>query len=38
MPIYDIVKNTLDKDGGAIISLKCGGGKTVLSLYILAQL
>ena len=38
MPIYDIVKITLNKDGGAIISLKCGGGKTVLSLYILAQL
>ena len=38
MPIYNIIKNTLDKDGGAIISLKCGGGKTVLSLYILAQL
>ena len=37
-PIFDIVNKELLEKGGAIISLKCGGGKTVLSLYILAQL
>jgi superfamily II DNA or RNA helicase len=37
-PIYDIsIKNIRDK-GGGIISLKCGGGKTVLALYILSAL
>ena len=37
-PIEDIyLKNAYEK-GGGIISLKCGGGKTVLALYILSAL
>ena len=38
LPIYDIVNKHIDEKGGGIISLKCGGGKTVLALYTLAQL
>jgi len=37
-PIYDLSINGIKKVGGGIISLKCGGGKTVLALYILAAL
>jgi len=37
-PIVDIINTTLKEKGGAILSLKCGGGKTVLALYILSIL
>ena len=37
-PIYDIVYQKLIKNGGAILSLKCGGGKTVFALYIASVL
>ena len=37
-PIFDIVMKTLKDKGGGIINLKCGGGKTVLSLRILVEL
>jgi len=37
-PIFDISYKQILDTGGGIVSLKCGGGKTVLSLYILAQL
>ena len=37
-PIVNIITETLKDKGGAILSLKCGGGKTVLALYILSQL
>ena len=37
-PILDVSYKQIIEKGGGIISLKCGGGKTVLSLYILAQL
>ena len=36
--IFDITYNQLLTKGGGIISLKCGGGKTVLALYLLCQL
>jgi len=38
LPIYDRVIKHINNTGGGIISLKCGGGKTVLALYILVQL
>ena len=38
MPIYEKTMKQLTNEGGGIISLKCGGGKTVLALYILSQL
>ena len=38
LPIYEKTMNQLKDIGGGIISLKCGGGKTVLALYILSQL
>ena len=38
LPIYDIVNKHIHETGGGIISLKCGGGKTVLALYTLTQL
>ena len=34
-PIVESYKNAAIKYGGGLISLKCGGGKTVLSLYII---
>ena len=37
-PIYDIIYKELTNKGGAILSLKCGGGKTVFALYIACQL
>ena len=37
-PIFDVSYKQITETGGGIVSLKCGGGKTVLSLYILAQL
>ena len=37
-PIFDVSYKQIIDTGGGIVSLKCGGGKTVLSLYILAQL
>lgn len=37
IPIYEICKKQLLDIGGGIISLKCGGGKTVLALWILSQ-
>ncbi|MBD23863.1 MAG: hypothetical protein CMG46_02495 [Candidatus Marinimicrobia bacterium] len=38
LPIYKVIMNQLQSNGGGIISLKCGGGKTVLSLYIVSTL
>ena len=38
MPIYKTSMDQLNNIGGGIISLKCGGGKTVLSLYTAVQL
>tara|TARA_B110001469_G_scaffold123747_1_gene136257 strand:- start:6932 stop:8335 length:1404 start_codon:yes stop_codon:yes gene_type:complete len=38
LPVYNSCKKSLDDIGGAILSLKCGGGKTILALYILCQL
>ena len=38
IPIYDKSIKYIREHGGGIISLKCGGGKTVLALYILASL
>ena len=37
-PIYDICMKQLQSIGGGILSLKCGGGKTILSLYVASQL
>lgn len=37
-PIYNIVYKQIKETGGGIISLKCGGGKTVLSLYLAYKL
>lgn len=37
-PIFDVSYEQIMDIGGGIISLKCGGGKTVLSLYILSQI
>ena len=38
LPITDLYTNSAKKNGGGIISLKCGGGKTVLALYIISLL
>ena len=38
LPIADLYTNSAKKNGGGIISLKCGGGKTVLALYIISLL
>jgi len=38
IPIIDLYKKACDEKGGGLISLKCGGGKTVLSLYIISML
>ena len=37
-PIIDLYKEACTKKGGGLISLKCGGGKTVIALYIIAML
>ena len=37
-PIIDLYKKACDEKGGGLISLKCGGGKTVLALYIISML
>ena len=37
-PIYEKCMKSLHETGGGILSLKCGGGKTILALYILCQL
>lgn len=37
-PIYETCMKSLQDTGGGILSLKCGGGKTILALYILCQL
>ena len=37
-PIEKIYLDSADKIGGGIISLKCGGGKTVLALHIISML
>jgi superfamily II DNA or RNA helicase len=37
-PIFDISYKQIIDTGGGIVSLKCGGGKTVLALYILSQI
>ncbi len=38
LPIVDLYHKAALKNGGGLISLKCGGGKTVLSLYIISLL
>ena len=35
-PIIDLYKKSADTIGGGLISLKCGGGKTVLALYLIS--
>ena len=37
-PIFNKSITEIKKNGGGIISLKCGGGKTILALYILSHL
>ncbi len=37
-PIIKLYQEACNKRGGGLISLKCGGGKTVLALYIIALL
>ena len=37
-PIIELYKKACDEKGGGLISLKCGGGKTVLALYIISML
>tara|TARA_B110000503_G_scaffold132919_1_gene209536 strand:+ start:786 stop:2300 length:1515 start_codon:yes stop_codon:yes gene_type:complete len=37
-PIVELYLDAAEKKGGGIISLKCGGGKTVLALYLLSVL
>ena len=37
-PIIELYKEACYNKGGGLISLKCGGGKTVLALYIIAML
>lgn len=38
IPIIDLYKQACLEKGGGLISLKCGGGKTVLALYIISML
>ena len=38
IPIIDLYKKACLEKGGGLISLKCGGGKTVLALYIISML
>ena len=37
-PIVKLYQDAAIKNGGGLISLKCGGGKTVLSLYLISLL
>ena len=37
-PIIELYKKACEEKGGGLISLKCGGGKTVLALYIISIL
>ena len=37
-PVFDVSYKQIMETGGGIISLKCGGGKTILALYILSQI
>ena len=37
-PIIKLYQKACEEKGGGLISLKCGGGKTVLALYIIAML
>jgi len=37
-PIIELYKKACLEKGGGLISLKCGGGKTVLALYIISML
>tara|TARA_Y100001970_G_scaffold190117_1_gene231160 strand:- start:2433 stop:3884 length:1452 start_codon:yes stop_codon:yes gene_type:complete len=37
-PIINLYQKACEEKGGGLISLKCGGGKTVLALYIIAML
>jgi superfamily II DNA or RNA helicase len=38
LPIIDLYQKACLEKGGGLISLKCGGGKTVLALYLIAML
>ena len=38
IPIINLYKKACLEKGGGLISLKCGGGKTVLALYIISML
>jgi superfamily II DNA or RNA helicase len=38
LPIIDLYQKACEEKGGGLISLKCGGGKTVLALYLIAML
>ena len=38
IPIVNLYLKTAEEKGGGLISLKCGGGKTVLALNIISQL
>ena len=38
MPIINLYQKACTERGGGLISLKCGGGKTVLALYIISML
>ncbi len=38
MPVVNAYLDSANKIGGGLISLKCGGGKTVISLYLLSVL
>ncbi len=38
MPVINSYLDSANKIGGGLISLKCGGGKTVISLYLLSLL
>ena len=37
-PIIKLYQEACEEKGGGLISLKCGGGKTVLALYLIAML
>ena len=37
-PIIELYKQSCEERGGGLISLKCGGGKTVLALWIISIL
>ena len=38
LPIIQLYQEACSEKGGGLISLKCGGGKTVLALYLIAML